>query len=117
MGEPENYDRKEFIYRVGTFFLLVGIGLFVFFMLSEAAKQPELNYFCGSMVFFIFGFMFRSRYKKAAVSSGRFSFLKRLLGRGGGSSGSGGRSRKAAKKKEKQEEPEEEYEDDEWEYE
>jgi hypothetical protein len=27
MGAPEGFDRKEVIHRIGTFFLLVGIGL------------------------------------------------------------------------------------------
>jgi positive regulator of sigma E activity len=84
MGEPENYDPKEFIYRVGTFFLLVGIGLLVFFMLSESADQPQFNYFCGSMVLLILGFMFRAQYRKAVASSGRFGWVKKLLNRGGG---------------------------------
>ncbi len=84
MGEPEKYDPKEFIYRVGTFFLLVGIGLLVFFMLSEAAADPQFNYFCGSMALLIVGFMFRAQYRKAVVKSGRFSILKKLFKRGGG---------------------------------
>ena len=87
MGEPESYNRKEFVYRVGTFFLLVGFGLLVFFMLSEAAKQTQFNYFCGSMVLLILGFMFRAQYKKASVSSGRFSILKKFFKRGGGGDG------------------------------
>jgi len=92
MGEPANYNPKEFIYRVGTFFLLVGVGLLIFFMLSEAAEEPLFNYFCWSMVLLTIGFMFRAQYKRATVSSGRFSILKRLFGRGGG--GGGGKSSK-----------------------
>ena len=84
MGEPESYNRKEFIYRVGTFFLLVGVGLLVIFMLSEAAEQTQFNYFCGSMVLLILGFLFRAQYRKPAVSSGRFSWIKKFLNRGGG---------------------------------
>ena len=78
MGEPQNYNRKEFIYRVGTFFLLVGTGLLIFFMLTEAAQQPTFSYFCWSMILLILGFMFRAQYKKAFPPSGRFSVLKRL---------------------------------------
>ena len=79
MGEPQGYNRKEFIYRVGTFFLLVGTGLLIFFMLSEAAEQPMFNFFCWSMILLILGFMFRAQYKKAGPPpSGRFSILKRL---------------------------------------
>jgi len=78
MGEPQQYNRKEFIYRVGTFFLLVGTGLLIFFVLSEAAGQPTFSYFCWSMILLILGFMFRAQYKKAVPSSGRFSVLKRF---------------------------------------
>jgi len=87
MGEPESYNRKEFVHRVGTFFLLVGIGLLVFFMLSEAAKQTEFNYFCGSMVLLVLGFLFRAQYKKPVASSGRFSGVKKFFKRGGGGDG------------------------------
>ena len=112
MGEPENYDRKEFIYRIGTFFLLVGVGLLIFFMLSEAAESPQLNYFCWSMILLILGFLFRAQYKKPKVISGRFTGFKNLFRRGGGGGKSGGgRSKKAAKKEEAEEE------DDDWEYE
>jgi predicted membrane channel-forming protein YqfA (hemolysin III family) len=79
MGEPQQYNHKEFLYRVGTFFLLVGFGLLAFFMLSEAAKQPTFSYFCWSMILFIIGFVFRAQYKKpAGPPSERFSILKKL---------------------------------------
>lgn len=84
MGEPQNYDPKEIIYRVGTFFLLVGIGLLVFFLLSESAEEPQFNYFCSSIVLFILGFMFRAQYRKAIAPSGRFRILKNLFKRRGG---------------------------------
>ncbi len=50
MGESPPPDRKEFVGRVGTFFVLVGIGLMVFFILSESAKVPTLSYFCWGTV-------------------------------------------------------------------
>jgi len=79
MGEPQGYDRKEFIYRVGTFFLLVGTGLLIFFMLSEAKDQPMLNFFCWSMILLIIGFIFRAQFRRPGPPpSGRFSVLKKL---------------------------------------
>jgi len=78
MGAPQDYNRKEFVYRVGTFFLLVGVGLLVFFLFSEAAQQPTFSYFCWSMILLILGFLFRAQYKKTVPSSGRFGILKRL---------------------------------------
>jgi hypothetical protein len=79
MGEPQGYNRKEFIYRVGNFFVLVGIGLFVLFMFSEAAKSPTLGYFCWSAILLTLGFMLRAQWKRPVQPSGRFSLLKGLF--------------------------------------
>ena len=78
MGEPEGSNRKEFIHRVGTFFLLVAIGLLVFFMLSEQAGKTNFDYFCWSTVLFVIAFIFRAQYRKPASSSGRFGVFKKL---------------------------------------
>lgn len=78
MGAPQDYDRKEILYRIGTFFLLIGVGLLIFFMMSEAEQAPMFSYFCWSMALFIVGFLFRAQYKKALPPSGRFSILKKL---------------------------------------
>jgi hypothetical protein len=78
MGEPQDFDRKEILYRIGTFFLLIGVGLLVFFMMSEAEDQPTFGYFCWSMILLIVGFLFRAQYKKALPPSGRFGILKKL---------------------------------------
>jgi hypothetical protein len=79
MGEPQGYNRKEFLYRIGTFFLLVGTGLLIFFMLSESAQQPLFNFFCWSMILLTIGFIFRAQYRKPAPPpSGRFSVFKKL---------------------------------------
>jgi len=66
------------IYRVGTFFLLVGIGVLTFFLLSEAAGEPKLNYFCSSISLLVIGFVFRAQYKRAVKPSGRFGILQKL---------------------------------------
>jgi len=80
MGEPQGYDRKEFLYRVGTFFLLVAIGLLFLFLLSESAGKTSFDYFCWSTVLFVLAFVFRAQYKKpAGPAHGRFSILKRLM--------------------------------------
>jgi predicted membrane channel-forming protein YqfA (hemolysin III family) len=79
MGAPQGFDRKEILHRIGTFFLLVGIGLLVFFMLSEAAQQVAFNYFCWSVILMIVGFVFRGQFKRTATPSGRFSLLRKLM--------------------------------------
>ena len=78
MGASPPPDRKEFVSRVGTFFVLVGIGMLAFFVLSEAAKNPVRSYFCWGTVLLTFGFIFRGQFKKPTQASGRFSILQRL---------------------------------------
>ena len=81
MGASQPPDRKEFVARVGTFFVLVGIGLLVFFVLSEAAKSPMLSYFCWGTVLLTFGFIFRAQFKRpAGPPSGRFGVLGKIKG-------------------------------------
>ena len=79
MGASPPPDRKEFVSRVGTFLLLVGIGLMVFFILSDASNDPRLSYFCWGTILLTWGFIFRAQYKKpAGPPSGRFSVLSKL---------------------------------------
>jgi hypothetical protein len=78
MGDQSS-SRKEFVSRVGTFFVLVGIGLMAYFILSESAKNPMLSYFCWGTILLTLGFVFRRQFKKpAGPASGRFSILQKL---------------------------------------
>jgi len=74
-------DRKEFVSRVGTFFVLTGLGLLTFFMLSDAASDPRLSYFCWGTGLLTLGFMFRGQFKRPPPApSGRFSVLGKIKG-------------------------------------
>ena len=73
------YSYRELIYRVGTFFLMVGLGLILLFILSEAAEFTIFSYFCWGLILLIVGFLFRAQYKKSFPPSERFSFLKKLM--------------------------------------
>jgi hypothetical protein len=75
-NRPNNYP--ELIYRVGTFFLLVGLGLVLLFILSETVRQTAFNYLCGGAILLTIGFLFRAQYKKSAPPSGRFSIFQRF---------------------------------------
>lgn len=79
MGSPQGFDRKEIVHRIGTFFLLVGIGLIAFFTLSEAARQVSFDYLCWGLVLLIIGSIFRAQYKKSVAPSGRFSLVRKLM--------------------------------------
>jgi hypothetical protein len=79
MSSPQGFDRKEVLHRIGTFFLIVGIGLLVLFMASESAKNVTFSYFCWSLIFIILGLVFRGQFKRNVSPSGRFSLVKRLM--------------------------------------
>jgi hypothetical protein len=77
MSDQEPFNRNEFIYRIGTFFLVVATGLLIFFLFSETQNVPQINIFCWSTVLFFIGFVFRAQYKKTVKSSGRFRIFNR----------------------------------------
>jgi hypothetical protein len=79
MGSPQGFDRKQVVHRIGTFFILVGIGLLAFFLLSEAAQQVTFEYFCWSVILLVIGFIFRGQFKRSVTPSGRFSIVKKLM--------------------------------------
>ena len=79
MSFPQGFNRKEVVHRIGTFFVILGIGLLGFFLLSEAAKQVTFEYFCWSVILLVIGFVFRGQFKRSVAPSGRFSLVKRLM--------------------------------------
>jgi hypothetical protein len=79
MGAPQGFDRKEFLHRIGTFFLIVGVGLLVLFMASEAARKVAFEYFCWSLILIVIGLLFRGQFKRKVSPSGRFSLVRRLM--------------------------------------
>jgi predicted membrane channel-forming protein YqfA (hemolysin III family) len=78
VGTPDGSSNKEIIHRIGTFFILVGVALMVFFIISESTRQTDLEYFCWSGILLILGFVFRGQFRKTPQPSGRFSIIKRL---------------------------------------
>lgn len=74
--EPSSYT--EFVHRVGTFLLMIGVVLVILFILSDAAQQTTFSYFCWGIILLFVGFAFRRQHKKSAPSSGRFSIFKKL---------------------------------------
>lgn len=78
MSSPQGFDRKEIVHRIGTFFLLVGIGLLVFFVLSEAARQVTFDFLCWGLLLLVLGFIFRGQYRRSVTPSGRFSIIRKL---------------------------------------
>ena len=79
MGEPEEYNRKELIHRIGTFFLMLAVGLVVYFILSDAAGSPAFGSFCFGVILATLGFVLRAKLKRPVTPSGRFGFIKGLF--------------------------------------
>lgn len=72
------YSYRELIYRVGTYFLLLGLGLVLLFVISESGGSAIFSYFCWGTILLVIGFIFRAQYKKSFPPSERFSIFKKL---------------------------------------
>jgi hypothetical protein len=67
---------EPLIYRVGTFFYVIGGGSFVLFVVSDFAKQADFDYLFMSLVMIGIGWMFR-RGKPGPPSAGRFAWWRK----------------------------------------
>ncbi|MBL8101622.1 MAG: hypothetical protein JNM02_03755 [Anaerolineales bacterium] len=71
----ENED--PLIVRVGTFFIVMGLGAFVLFVTSDIADQVDFDYLFIAMLLFGVGWGFR-RKKAPPPPAGRFEYLRKL---------------------------------------
>ncbi|MBI5824362.1 MAG: hypothetical protein HZB18_10070 [Chloroflexi bacterium] len=71
----ENED--PFIVRVGTFFMVMGLGAFVLFVTSDIAEQVDFDYLFVAMVLLFIGWTMR-RSKAPPPPAGRFSYLRKM---------------------------------------
>jgi membrane protein implicated in regulation of membrane protease activity len=69
----------EFLTRLGTFFILLGVGILVLFVASSGAGAANFDYLFWAMVSVIVGFFLRRR-REAPAGSERFSLLRRSRG-------------------------------------
>ncbi len=79
--------------RMGTFFVVIGGGVFLLFVLSDVADKVDFDYFFVALVLFAIGYYFR-RTKAPPPPSGRFAWFKGFWGKmrsgkGGGGGGDG----------------------------
>ena len=77
--------------RMGTFFVVMGSGVFLLFVMSDFADKVDFDYFFLSLILLAIGFYFR-RTKAPPPPSGRFASFKGIWGktrwgRGGGGDG------------------------------
>ncbi len=68
---------NEFIIRIGTFFMLIGVGIFILFIASNYAGKTNFDYLCVSVLCVTVGIMLRRR-RPPRPPSGRFSYVRKL---------------------------------------
>ena len=64
------------VVRMGTFFLVMGGGVFVLFVISDLAEEVDFDYLFISVLLFFIGWYFR-RGKAPPPSAGRFSMINK----------------------------------------
>ena len=64
------------VVRMGTFFLVMGGGVFVLFVISDLAEEVDFDYLFISALLFLIGWYFR-RGKAPPPSAGRFSMINK----------------------------------------
>ena len=69
----------EFIIRIGTFFILIGVGIFILFVASDYANQTNFDYLFWAVLSVTIGILLRRR-KPPPPPSGRFSYLRKMQG-------------------------------------
>lgn len=77
--------------RVGTFFVVMGMGTFLLFVISDLTDNVDFDYFFISLILLAIGYYMR-RTKAPPPPSGRFEWFKGFWGktRWGRKSGGGG---------------------------
>jgi len=71
--QPED----PFIVRVGVFFFVIGGGIFILFVASDLAKQPDFDYLFVALILIAIGWSMWRR-KPPPPSAGRFSYIKKM---------------------------------------
>jgi membrane protein implicated in regulation of membrane protease activity len=77
--EPQE-PRSDLLSRLGTFFILVGLGLLILFVGSIIGKVTSLAYLLLSIAALFIGYLFRRRTPKR--ESSRFQTIRRMSERG-----------------------------------
>ncbi len=66
-----------FLVRIGTFFIILGLGVFILFVASDYANQTNFDYLFWAVLSVTVGILLRRR-KPPPPPSGRFSSLRRM---------------------------------------
>ena len=92
----ENDDPIEV--RMGTFFVVMGMGVFLLFVASDVVDKVEFDYFFLALILLGIGYYFR-RKKARSPAANRFTWFKNTWtkmrsGRGKGGGGGEGKDKK-----------------------
>ncbi len=63
--------------RMGTFFMMMGLGSFVLFVTSDIADKVDFDYLFIAMLLIAVGWFFR-RKKAPPPPAGRFEYLRKM---------------------------------------
>lgn len=74
----EEGDRKEFISRIGTFFLLIGIGTMWLFIVSDMGNETKFTLFFVSVIALVVGWYFKRITAPPPKAGTRFEGLRKL---------------------------------------
>jgi hypothetical protein len=64
-----------FISRIGTFFIVIGVFVFILFLASDFSNAPDFDYLLGAIFIFSLGWYFQSR-RAPPPSAGRFGLIR-----------------------------------------
>jgi hypothetical protein len=67
---------EDFILRIGTYFIVIGTGIFILFIASDFAAQTNFDFLFWAVTLLTIGILIRRR-KPPPPPSGRFAAWKR----------------------------------------
>ena len=70
-------EQNDIVPRIGTFFLLLGIFFFIFFLASNFARQTDFDWLFLSVLLLAVGFGLRRR-ASPPPPAGRFSGIQKM---------------------------------------
>jgi hypothetical protein len=66
---------NDFISRIGTFLIVIGIFVFILFLASDFSNSPDFDYLLGAIFIFSLGWYLQGR-KAPPPSAGRFGLIR-----------------------------------------
>ena len=76
MGDEQPVKQDDFVPRIGTFLMLLGVFFFILFLASDLSDQTDFDWLFLGLLFALIGFFFR-RKSPPPPPSGRFGSLRR----------------------------------------